>query len=113
MSRPCHFWGIGLTGWQDVLWQKIVTFMYVKTETMDALAIREKLYDYIRVADDKKIEAIYIMLEDNIKERLDWWKDKMFVDVLQKEQKAWVAGETKGYSMSEIKSAIANRKKKT
>ncbi len=33
---------------------------------MTTSAIREKLYDYIRVADDKKIKAIYMMLEDEI-----------------------------------------------
>ena len=31
---------------------------------MTAAAIRDRLYDYIKVADDKKIKAIYMMLED-------------------------------------------------
>ena len=31
---------------------------------MTTSLVREKLYDYIRVADDKKIKAIFMMLED-------------------------------------------------
>jgi hypothetical protein len=33
---------------------------------MTTAAIRDRLYDYIKVADDKKIKAIYMMLEDDI-----------------------------------------------
>lgn len=31
-----------------------------------ATAIRHKLYDYIRIADDKKLNTIYNLLEDEI-----------------------------------------------
>jgi hypothetical protein len=31
-----------------------------------ATEIREKLHQYLDVADERKIEAIYIMLEDNL-----------------------------------------------
>jgi hypothetical protein len=31
-------------------------------------AIRHKLYDYIRIADDKKLHAIYSLLENEIEE---------------------------------------------
>ncbi len=44
-----------------------------------ANAIRHKLYDYIRVADDKKLRAIYNLLETEIEETNEWWKDKSFV----------------------------------
>jgi hypothetical protein len=37
---------------------------------MTIAVIREKLYDYIRVADDKKVKAIYMMLEDDITQDL-------------------------------------------
>ena len=33
---------------------------------METTAIREKLHKYIDVADERKIEAMYIMLEDEI-----------------------------------------------
>lgn len=35
---------------------------------MTTLAIRQKLSDYLQVADDKKIRAIYTILEDDINE---------------------------------------------
>lgn len=35
---------------------------------MNTATIREKLHDYIRVADDKKLKAIYVMVEDEINE---------------------------------------------
>ncbi len=36
---------------------------------MTIAAIREKLHDYINIADDKKVEAIYIMVEDELAEK--------------------------------------------
>ena len=33
---------------------------------MTTVAIRKKLADYIKVADDKKIKAMYALLEDDI-----------------------------------------------
>ena len=77
---------------------------------MKASAIREKLYDYIRVADDKKIKAIYMMLEDDIAERTEWHKDASLVSELEKEYKAWAAGKEKGHTLEEIKSEIVDCK---
>ena len=35
---------------------------------MTAIAIRKKLADYIQIADDRKIKAIYTLLEDDIEQ---------------------------------------------
>ena len=35
---------------------------------MTAVAIRKKLTDYIQIADDRKIKAIYTLLEDDIEQ---------------------------------------------
>lgn len=35
---------------------------------MDTAAIREQLHQYLEWVDEKKIKAIYVMLEDEIKE---------------------------------------------
>ena len=73
---------------------------------MTALAIREKLYDFIRVADDKKVKAIYMMLEDNIVEELEWWNDIQFTQDLDKRYEDWKTGKDKGYSMEEVNMSI-------
>ena len=79
---------------------------------MTVATIREKLYDYIRIADDKKIKAIYMMLEDQIAEELEWWKDVHFSADLEKRYNAWKKGEDKGFSKNDIKESIAGLKKK-
>ena len=56
---------------------------------MTATAIREKLYDYIKFADDKKVAAIYNLLEDQIEEYTDWHKDKIFVAELDARVNNW------------------------
>jgi hypothetical protein len=79
---------------------------------MNAAAIRDKLYDYIRIADDKKIKAIYMMLEDDITEESEWWNNPAFVAELEKEFDAWDAGKEKGYSLAEVKAEISKRRAK-
>ena len=39
---------------------------------MSTEIIREKLYSYIKVADDKKVKAIYTMLESEITTEVKW-----------------------------------------
>ena len=51
---------------------------------MNTATIRERLYDYIRMADDKKIKAIYTILEDTITEKAEWWEDNRVVGEFQK-----------------------------
>jgi len=79
---------------------------------MTAAAIRDRLYDYIKVADDKKIKAIYMMLEDEIAEETEWWNNTAFVAVLEKEYASWESGKDKGCSFTDIKAEIAGRKAK-
>ena len=79
---------------------------------MTTSAVRDKLYDYIRVADDKKIKAIYLMLEDDIIEKAAWWKDAVFLSEIDNRYAAWTEGREKGYSIDEISDAIGLLKKK-
>ena len=79
---------------------------------MAAITIREKLYDFIRIADDKKVKAIYTMLEDEIKEEAEWWKDKAFVEELYNRYSAWESGKDKAYSLAEIDASIEKLKAK-
>lgn len=79
---------------------------------MTTASVREKLYDYIRVADDKKVKAIFMMLEDEITEELEWWKDRAFVKELDKRYEAWASGKEKGYTSAEVDASIEQLKKR-
>jgi len=68
--------------------------------------IRNKLYDYIRVADDKKLNAIYHLLEADIQHTHEWWKDKAFTSELDKRFDALEDGVDKGVTISELESSI-------
>ena len=79
---------------------------------MTAEAIRERLYDFIRVADDKKIKAIYTILEDDITETAEWWKDKAFIKEMDEAYDAWETGKEKGFTLAEIDAEIEQLRKK-
>ena len=79
---------------------------------MTTSAIRERLYDFIRVADEKKVKAIYMMLEDEIIETVEWWKDANFIKELDKGYAAWESGKENAYTLAQIDEAIDNLKKK-
>lgn len=79
---------------------------------MKTLAIRDKLYDYIRVADDKKVKAIFMMLEDDIEQKTEWWKDKVFVEELNTNYEDWKSGKVKGHSKEEVNMTIQKLKSK-
>ena len=62
---------------------------------MTTANIRHKLYDYIRMAEDKKVKALYTMLEEEIEEAHDHWNDKAFVAELQKRSVDYKSGRLK------------------
>lgn len=68
--------------------------------------IRHKLYDYIRLADDKKLSAIYSLLEGEIEETSEWWKDKGFVEELDKRFESLENGSDKGFTVEQLKTSI-------
>jgi len=79
---------------------------------MTTAAIRHKLYDYIRVAADKKVKAIYTMLAGEIKEDYDYWNDKNFVAELEKRSADLKSGTTEGVSWEEAKATILDSVKR-
>ena len=54
----------------------------------------------------------HMMLEDEIAEDTEWWKNAALVAELEKEFDAWDSGKEKGYSLADIKAEIATRKDK-
>ncbi|HVW16390.1 MAG TPA: hypothetical protein VHB54_21330 [Mucilaginibacter sp.] len=80
---------------------------------MTTAAIREKLCDYIKGADDKKVKAIYTILEDQIEtEPYDWSKDEEFVAELDERVRRYEAGIDRGYSLDEMEETFDQLRKK-
>jgi hypothetical protein len=73
---------------------------------MTVEAIRGRLYDYIRDADDKKVEAIYTLLEDQIVEPYDWSEDEEFVAELDERVRRAETGIDRTYTMEETKAHL-------
>jgi hypothetical protein len=73
---------------------------------MTTAAIRERLYDYIRVADDKKVKAIYALLEDQVIPVVDWSEDKDFVAELNERVRRYEAGIDPSFSLAEVKAEL-------
>lgn len=76
------------------------------------LAIRHKLYDFIRVADDKKLAALYHLLEDDIREAQAWWKDKEFTKELDNRFEALESGTDKGITPGQLGASIDKLRRK-
>ena len=70
-------------------------------------AIRHKLYDYIRVADDKKLHAIYNLLENEIEQTNDWWEDKQFTQELDRRYEGLEKGTDKGFTVEQLEQSIS------
>jgi len=71
-----------------------------------AIAIRTRLYDYIRAADDKKLHAIYQLLEPQIDATYEWWKDKELLAEFDNRSKALESGADKGFTLDELAASI-------
>jgi len=76
-----------------------------------ATSLRDRLYDYIRVADDKKLHAIYSLLENDIADTKEWWKDKKFVAELDSRYQVMEKGTDKGFTVEQIEASITKLRK--
>ena len=79
---------------------------------MTTALIRQKLYEYIRVANEKKVKAIFTMVEDEL-EDYDWTKDKELLAELDKRSADYKSGKVKGIPWEDAKKQIlASQKSK-
>jgi len=90
----------------------IMTKFVINIVIMTTTAIRERLYDYIRVADDEKVEAIYTLLKDQITPAMDWSEDEEFVAELDERVRRYDAGIDRGYTWDELEASIEDLRKK-
>ena len=78
---------------------------------MTTAAIRQKLYEYIRVADVKKVKAIFTMVEDQLPD-YKWNEDKMFLAELDRRSAEFRSGKEPGIPWEESKKRILASKPK-
>lgn len=81
----------------------LIKFGNMKTSEAD---IRSKLYDYIRVADEKKLLAIYNLLENEITATNNWWENQKIITELDNRYKQLETGKDSGFTLEESQAAI-------
>jgi len=76
---------------------------------MEPASIKQRLHHYIDVADDKKLQAIYTILEDELEGDYFYTQDeiKMFYDRRQKH----LNGESKSYTVEETLNLVRQNRK--
>lgn len=77
---------------------------------MNTIIIRQKLHKYIEIADDKKIKAIYTMIEDDLVDQINWWEDEDFITNLDLISNKLKNGTDKGVVWSNLKNELINSK---
>ena len=77
---------------------------------MTTTVIRKKLVDYLKLADDKKVKAIYTMVEDEINTAENDW-DKNFVKEINRRSRDFKNGKSKTYTWEETKKAAIEKLK--
>ena len=74
---------------------------------MKTIELRKKLHHYIETAQEKKLKAIYMMVEEEIEETYDHWNDQNFVAELQRRENTYLNGTAKAFTLDE---SVANAK---
>lgn len=77
---------------------------------MSTLEIKRKLFDYIRNADNRKVKAIYTIIENEIQEYKNVWTNE-FVDELNRRSLEFESGKVSGYTWEEVKTRARNKRK--
>lgn len=77
---------------------------------MTIAAIRKKLKMYVDDVDDKKVKALYTLLEGDINESSSFVLTKDHLEILDKEHAQHLSGKTKSYNWKEAKEIIRGKK---
>lgn len=79
---------------------------------MDTLTVRQKLFEYIRFAEDEKVEAIYTLIKDEAEQRYEWWNDEEMLAELDKSEADFRSGKDPGITWDALKAELLSRRKK-
>jgi hypothetical protein len=77
---------------------------------MNTAAIRQQLHQYIDVADDKKIEAIYTLLENSNDFKMIYSDEEL--KMFRESAGAYLSGDNPGYTIEEAHDYIRKARNK-
>lgn len=77
---------------------------------MTVAAIRKKIKTYVDDVDDKKVKALYTLLEEEIEVSVGFTLTKEHLRILDEEHALHLSGKTKSYSWEEAKQVIRGKK---
>jgi len=75
---------------------------------MTITLVKEKLHEYIENADEKKLQAIYTLIESEIEDRSSLY-DEATLNTLRETREAYLSGKIKGYPMQESMDRIKEK----
>ena len=76
---------------------------------MNTAAIRNKLHEYIERADDRHLEAIYVLLENAPEPTLTY--DQATLEIFHQRRNAHLAGQSKSFTAEESLELIRRNKR--
>jgi hypothetical protein len=82
----------------------------LKINDMTTAVIRKKLADYLQVADEQKVRAIYTMVKDDIDTEANDWTPA-FIKELERRSRSLAEGSAKTYTWEETKKAAMSKAK--
>jgi hypothetical protein len=77
---------------------------------MTQAAIRQQLHQFIDIMDDKKIEALYTLLQSDVEPAYSYTTDEL--NMLHERAEKYLKGETKTYTVEESHEMIRLQRKK-
>lgn len=73
---------------------------------MNTAAIRQQLHEYSERANDKKVEGLYMFVEDEINNPQTFRLSEEQLRILDEEREAHLSGESQSYSWEKAKQII-------
>ena len=74
---------------------------------MSTTTIRNKLFDIIREANDKKHYTIYNLLETEIEQPDAWWEDTLITSELERRYQNLESGADRGFTIEQMEKSIS------
>ncbi len=79
---------------------------------MRNISIRKKVITYLADADEKKVKAVYTLLENDIELKTNFKLSSAQLKLLNTEKEKHLKGKSPSYTWDEVKNRIRSRRKK-